>query len=393
MKKVRNIKPVEVIEDGQSTVQYKGRDGKFHNIAADSAGSGNDSGNSNQNIPSPQGEQSVEVGDVSIVDHKPTITLDELLPDKFYRIVADNGRCLIATQMEMVEVAEIAPARGMREELAIRIIGNSTQGIDSNIVETITLDEEEHWVITLSGWASNPVMTMLSEHDTLMELTLNHQELFEEFLNYSLLGSASYDNHGGYFGSFTPSEDGWIICDKDMAGRNGTLTLAINLGNGASERKIFKTFRLTNYAATIGNSFEFKESNGKLVMVNKTGDVIWGFSLFKLSGVLGTIVNYADESHAILEKQGSPASTYNWNSPKHGDKLLIESAHASVHINVWLNEEYYVDQTINFEDEIVMLEFLKFPAPTQSSEYVPYLVVNGVPRALNVSYQYSHGGM
>lgn len=40
MKKVTNIRPLEVIEDGNRSVQYKGRDGKMHDIANDSNGSG-----------------------------------------------------------------------------------------------------------------------------------------------------------------------------------------------------------------------------------------------------------------------------------------------------------------------------------------------------------------
>ena len=34
MKKVTNIRPLEVVEDGNRSVQYKGRDGKMHDIAA-----------------------------------------------------------------------------------------------------------------------------------------------------------------------------------------------------------------------------------------------------------------------------------------------------------------------------------------------------------------------
>ena len=368
-----NIKPQEVTENGERSVRYKGSDGKFHNIAAGSQGS--------QQGTTPtdaQTEQSVVVGSVAIENDKPTITVDELLADRFYKIDSDNGGCLVATSME-------------DGELALRIIGNSKMGFDSKVVETVVLDEQEHWVLTLSGWAVNPVMTLLSDRDTLKQLTLNHQELFEDFLNYTQLGSATYDNHGNYFGSFTQSEDGWIICDKNVVGSNATLTLAIDLGMGGIERKIFKTFRLTNYAATIGTSFEFKESNGKLVMVNKSGDIIWGFSVFKLTGVLGTLVSYADETHALRVEQNS---TYYWNSPNNGDKLLLESAHPSVHINKWINEEYYIDETINFTngEESVMLEFLSFPDPSKSCGYAPYMIVNGVPRGLSVYYQNSHGG-
>lgn len=385
-KKVMNIKPQEVTENGERSVRYKGSDGKFHNIAAGSQGSQQGSTPTDA-----QTEQSVVVGNVTIENDKPTITVDELIADRFYKIDSDNGGCLVATSMEMVETAETVPARGVREELTIRVIGNSKMGFDSKVVETVTLDEQEHWVLTLSGWAVNPVMTLLSDRDTLKQLTLNHQELFEDFLNYTQLGSATYDNHGNYFGSFTQTEDGWIICDKDVVGRNATLTLAINLGMGAFEKYVYKTFRLTNYAATIGTSFEFKESNGKLVMVNKTGDIIWGFSVFKLTGVLGTLVSYADETHALRVEQNS---TYYWNSPNNGDKLLLESAHPSVHINKWINEEYYIDETVNFTngEESVMLEFLSFPDPSKSCGYAPYMIVNGVPRGLSVYYQNSHGG-
>lgn len=40
MKKVTSIRPYEVMEDGNRSVQYKGRDGKMHDIANDSNGSG-----------------------------------------------------------------------------------------------------------------------------------------------------------------------------------------------------------------------------------------------------------------------------------------------------------------------------------------------------------------
>ena len=107
--------------------------------------------------------------------------------------------------------------------------------------------------------------------------------------------------------------------------------------------------------------------------------------------MLGTLVSYADETHALRVEQNS---TYYWNSPNNGDKLLLESAHPSVHINKWINEEYYIDETINFTngEESVMLEFLSFPDPSKSCGYAPYMIVNGVPRGLSVYYQNSHGG-
>ena len=90
-----NIKPQEVTENGERTVRYKGSDGKFHNIAAGSQGSQQGSTPTDA-----QTEQSVVVGSVTIVNDKPTITVDELLADRFYKIDSDNGGCLIATSME-----------------------------------------------------------------------------------------------------------------------------------------------------------------------------------------------------------------------------------------------------------------------------------------------------
>ena len=186
-------------------------------------------------------------------------------------------------------------------------------------------------------------MTLLNEHDTITELALNHQSLFEEFLNYTLLGSQTYDNQGGFFGSITATEDGLIICDKDVAGRNGTLTLAIYLGMGAAERKFFKTFRLRNYTATVG-SFDFFESNGKLMMRNRTGDIIWGMSVFKLSGVLGTMVEYSDETHAEMFTDNSES----WK-PKNGDKIMTYNI-SRVSIDVTINDNWYISESIDFDN-------------------------------------------
>ncbi|MBR5170392.1 MAG: hypothetical protein IKW85_07475 [Muribaculaceae bacterium] len=375
MKKVTNIRPLEVVEDGNRSVQYKGRDGKMHDIAPTpqqteqqaSPGSGS-------------AEPSVVVGTVTVVDYKPTITLDELLPDRFYRIDSTNGMCLIATSM-------------VDGELNLRVIGNSRQGIDSEIVETIALDEQDRWILTLSGWAANPVMTLLNEHDTITELALNHQSLFEEFLNYTLLGSQTYDNHGGFFGSITATEDGLIICDKDVAGRNGTLTLAIYLGMGAAERKFYKTFRLRNYTATVG-SFDFFESNGKLMMRNRTGDIIWGMSVFKLSGVLGTMVEYSDETHAEMFTDNSES----WK-PKNGDKIMTYNI-SRVNIDVTINDNWYISESIDFDNSSYhMLEYLILTDYVNTvqdgfSGKQCLVLVDGKPHHLTQLYNnYAHGGM
>lgn len=374
MKKVTNIRPLEVIEDGNRSVQYKGRDGKMHDIAPAQQ-------NGQQASPgSGSAEQSVVVGTVTVVDYKPTITLDEMLPDRFYRIDSDNGGCLVAT----------STADG---ELELRIIGNTRQGLESVIVETIALDEQDRWVLTLSGWASNPVMTLLNEHDAIAELALNHQSLFEDFLNYTLIGSQTYDNHGGFFGSITATEDGLVICDKDVAGRNGTLTLSIHLGSGASERRIFKTFRLKNYKATVG-SFEFLESNGKLVMKNNTGDIIWGMSVFRLSGVLGTMVEYSDETHAEMVTDNSES----WQ-PKNGDKIVTYNI-SRVNIDYTINDNWYISEAVDFDnDSYHMVEFLVLKDEVNTvadgfSGCQCLVIVDGKPKHLNQQYNnYAHGGM
>ena len=379
--KVMNIRPQEVTENGERTVRYKGSDGKFHNIAAGSQGSQQGSTPTDA-----QTEQSVVVGNVTIENDKPTITVDELLADRFYKIDSDNGGCLIATSMEMVETAETVPARGVREELTIRIIGNSKIGLDSKVVETVVIDEQEHWVLTLSGWASNPVMTLLSDRDTLKQLTLNHQELFEDFLNYTQLGSATYDNHGNYFGSFTQSEDGWVICDKDVVGRNATLTLAINLGMGARDRTIFKTFRLSNYTATVG-SFKFKEVNDKLVMEETSGDIIWGFSVFKLTGVLGTLVSYADEAHV---------RKVNWNQwlePANGAKIILFGEDTYIDVYSTISDSVYIDESVELNGKgYFLLEYLCLPDESMPSGYSCFIVVNGKPTVLTQKERNTHGG-
>ena len=382
-----NIKPQEVTENGERTVRYKGSDGKFHNIAAGSQGS--------QQGASSTAQQSVEVGTASVVDYRPTITVDELLPDRFYRIVCDNGNCILATQT-------------VDGQLAISIIGNTRQGIDSEVVETITQDEQDRWVITLSGNSTNPVMTLLSEHDMMKELTLNHQDLFEDFLNYTLIGSVTYDNHGGHFGSFTQTNDGWIICDKDVAGRNGTLTLAINQGMGYSEKKLFKTFRLSNYTASVG-TFRFFEQNGKLMMTDSSGDIIWGMSIFKLSGILGTLASYADEAHV---------RKVNWNQwlePANGAKIILfgEDSYIDVYSTIsdsvakiiLFGEDSYIDvystisDSVYIEESIALngkgyflLEYLCLPDESMPSGYSCFIVVNGKPTVLTQKERNTHGG-
>ena len=367
-KKVMNIKPQEVTENGERTVRYKGSDGKFHNIAAGSQGSQQGSTPTDA-----QTEQSVVVGNVTIENDKPTITVDELIADRFYKIDSDNGGCLVATSME-------------DGELALRIIGNSKIGLDSKVVETVVFDEQEHWVLTLSGWAVNPVMTLLSDRDTLKQLTLNHQELFEDFLNYTQLGSATYDNHGNYFGSFTQSEDGWIICDKDVVGRNATLTLAINLGMGARDRTIFKTFRLSNYTATVG-SFKFKEVNDKLVMEETSGDIIWGFSVFKLTGVLGTLVSYADEAHV---------RKVNWNQwlePANGAKIILFGEDSYIDVYSTISDSVYIDESVELNGKgYFLLEYLCLPDESMPSGYSCFVVVNGKPTVLTQKERNTHGG-
>ena len=364
-KKVMNIRPQEVTENGERTVRYKGSDGKFHNIAAGSQGS--------QQGASSTAQQSVEVGTTSVVDYRPTITVDELLPDRFYRIVCDNGSCILVTQT-------------VDGQLAISIIGNTRQGIDSEVVETITQDEQDRWVITLSGNSTNPVMTLLSEHDMMKELTLNHQDLFEDFLNYTLIGSVTYDNHGGHFGSFTQTNDGWIICDKDVAGRNGTLTLAINQGMGYSEKKLFKTFRLSNYTASVG-TFRFFEQNGKLMMTDSSGDIIWGMSIFKLSGILGTLASYADEAHV---------RKVNWNQwlePANGDRIILFGEDSYIDVYSTITDSVYIEESIALNGKgYFLLEYLCLPDESMPSGYSCFVVVNGKPTVLTQKERNTHGG-
>ena len=326
-----NIRPQEVTENGERTVRYKGSDGKFHNIAAGSQGSQQGSTPTDS-----QTEQSVVVGSVTIVNDKPTITVDELLADRFYKIDSDNGGCLVATSME-------------DGELALRIIGNSKTGLDSKVVETVVLDEQEHWVLTLSGWAVNPVMTLLSDRDTLKQLTLNHQELFEDFLNYTQLGSATYDN-------------------------------------GARDRTIFKTFRLSNYTATVG-SFKFKEVNDKLVMEETSGDIIWGFSVFKLTGVLGTLVSYADEAHV---------RKVNWNQwlePANGAKIILFGEDSYIDVYSTISDSVYIDESVELNGKgYFLLEYLCLPDESMPSGYSCFVVVNGKPTVLTQKERNTHGG-
>ena len=71
-KRILNIRPQEVTENGERSVRYKGSDGKMHDIAAGSGGAG-------EPAASPATAQSNIVLEYNFADDGKTITAEELV--------------------------------------------------------------------------------------------------------------------------------------------------------------------------------------------------------------------------------------------------------------------------------------------------------------------------
>ena len=354
-----NIKLQEVTENGERSVRYKGRDGKYHNIAEGS-----------QAPHTAQTGQSVTVGTVAIENGNPTITLDDFVPNRLYKIDSDNGSCLIATAIDG----------------GLSIIGNNEDGLGSNVVGSIAQDTQGKWVIALSALSDNPVMTLLSDHDALMVMVQNHQSMLDDFLSYELLGSACF-NGDEYIGNITYDtlQNSFDVCDLNLVGVRTLLNVGILIKNEhGSEEWLYSTVRLINRRA--GCEFgAFFPYDYRLYFQYKgiEADVI-AISVFKLTGVLGSLVNSVGAAHVGLFNDEY------WREPENGDRIIVRDVE-KFYVSYTISDIYYIDQRVELPGEETLLEFLCVPDNGQLWGCSCYVVVNGVLERLTVQQRNIHG--
>ena len=134
-------------------------------------------------------------------------------------------------------------------------------------------------------------------------------------------------------------------------------------------------------------SFKFKEVNDKLVMEETSGDIIWGFSVFKLTGVLGTLVSYADEAHV---------RKVNWNQwlePANGAKIILFGEDSYIDVYSTISDSVYIDESVELNGKgYFLLEYLCLPDESMPSGYSCFVVVNGKPSVLTQKERNTHGG-
>ena len=357
MKKVMNIKPQEVTDNGERSVRYKGSDGKYHNIAA----------GSQQNSPSPQQEQSLAVGEVN----ENVITLNELQEDRIYEITTQQGSCLLVTSEE-------------DEEMAMQII-NGSDGAEFPIVESITQNEQEQWIITLNSDLSDVSMTLLSDKDAMKAMVSNHKKLLEEFLNYDVLaslkrldndaevGNATYDNGNGAY----------IICSESQVDRNATLTLVAELTENGRKSTVIKTFKLRDWAADLG-SFAFQYKGGNMLL--SVPQTMTSFTVFRLAGVLGTVVDFVNDPKInIIDNVGFTRI----DQPENGYRAIVKDGEVTdLRFCKTLNDDYMVNEILT--NYLVkgpnLVEFLQLEDSQANGGSVCYAIINGKPYMLNAFY-------
>lgn len=356
-KKVMNIKPQEITENGERSVRYKGSDGKYHNIAAGKNPTGN-----------PALEHlTMEVGEVS----ENVITLEQLEEDRIYEISTQQGNCLLVTSSE-------------GGEMAVSII-NANDGAELPLVESITQDEQEQWVITLDSDATGVSMSLLSDSDAMMAMVSNHQKLLEEFLNYDVvaslkrleedaeIGSATYDSNNGAY----------IICSEEQIDRNATLTLVAELTDNGRKSTVIKTFKLRDWTADLG-SFAFQRKSGNLLLT--VPQTMTSFTVFHLTGVLGTVVDYVNDPKIdIIDNVGFTRI----EQPGNGYRAIVKDGEVTdLRFFVTLNDDYMVNQILT--DHLAkgpnLVEFVKLEDATAQGGFACYAIINGKPYALTPFY-------
>ena len=356
-KKVMNIKPQEVTENGERTVRYKGSDGKFHNIAA----------GSQQNTPSSNTQQSVEVGEVS----ENVIMLEQLQENRIYEITTQQGSCLLVTSSE-------------NGEMAMQII-NGNDGAELPLVESIAQDEQERWVITLDSDATGVSMSLLSDKDAMKAMVGNHQKLIEEFLNYDVLASLKRLEEDAEIGSATydSGNGAYIICSEEQIDRNATLTLVAELTDNGRKSTVIKTFKLRDWVADLG-SFAFQGKAGNLILT--VPQTMTSFTVFRLGGVLGTVVDYVNDPKInIIDNVGFTRI----DQPENGYRAIVKDGEVTdLRFCTTLNDDYMVNEIVT--DHLVkgpnLVEFVQLEDATAQGGSVCYAIINGKPYSLTPFY-------
>ena len=356
-KKVMNIRPQEVTENGERTVRYKGSDGKFHNIAA----------GSQQNTPSSNTQQSVEVGEVS----ENVIVLEQLQENRIYEITTQQGSCLLVTSSE-------------NDEMAMQII-NGNDGAELPLVESIAQDEQERWVITLDSDATGVSMSLLSDKDAMKAMVGNHQKLIEEFLNYDVLASLKRLEDDAEIGSATydSGNGAYIICSEEQIDRNATLTLVAELTDNGRKSTVVKTFKLRDWVADLG-SFAFQGKAGNLILT--VPQTMTSFTVFRLGGVLGTVVDYVNDPKInIIDNVGFTRI----DQPENGYRAIVKDGEVTdLRFCTTLNDDYMVNEIVT--DHLVkgpnLVEFVQLEDATAQGGSVCYAIINGKPYSLTPFY-------
>ena len=352
-----NIKPQEVTENGERTVRYKGSDGKFHNIAA----------GSQQNTPSSNTQQSVEMGEVS----ENVIMLEQLQENRIYEITTQQGSCLLVTSSE-------------NGDMAMQII-NGNDGADLPLVESIAQDEQERWVITLDSDATGVSMSLLSDKDAMKAMVGNHQKLIEEFLNYDVLASLKRLEDDAEIGSATydSGNGAYIICSEEQIDRNATLTLVAELTDNGRKSTVVKTFKLRDWVADLG-SFAFQGKAGNLILT--VPQTMTSFTVFRLGGVLGTVVDYVNDPKInIIDNVGFTRI----DQPENGYRAIVKDGEVTdLRFYTTLNDDYMVNEIVT--DHLVkgpnLVEFVQLEDATAQGGSVCYAIINGKPYQLTPFY-------
>ena len=352
-----NIKPQEVTENGERSVRYKGSDGKFHNIAA----------GSQQNTPSSNTQQSVEVGEVS----ENVIMLEQLQENRIYEITTQQGSCILVTSSE-------------NGDMAMQII-NGNDGADLPLVESIAQDEQERWVITLDNDATGVSMSLLSDKDAMKAMVGNHQKLIEEFMNYDVLASLKRLEDDAEIGSATydSGNGAYIICSEEQIDRNATLTLVAELTDNGRKSTVIKTFKLRDWVADLG-SFAFQGKAGNLILT--VPQTMTSFTVFRLGGVLGTVVDYVNDPKInIIDNVGFTRI----DQPENGYRAIVKDGEVTdLRFCTTLNDDYMVNEIVT--DHLVkgpnLVEFVQLEDATAQGGSVCYAIINGKPYSLTPFY-------
>lgn len=351
-KKITQIKPIEVMQDGKRSVQYKGRDGKMHGITE---------GCTAQSASSAAG-QSVQVA----TSTSRAMQVESLLADRFYRFDATTGgSCLIATS-------------GEDGELAVSLVGEHA----TELVSDIAQDGQGQWTISLTEITEGGTLTLLSDADALSELALGHQQVLEDFLACDTVawrdnslqgyqGTAVWDNANG----------AWKLCPVSQIDKNATLILVYEAGQSWRYKGV-KVLRLSNHAAA-ADGMSIQDKAGMLLLTLPVAE-LQSFTVLRLCGIMGSIVEHLQQP-VIDYHSGSGVA--NISEPYNGKRILIKEGDvAALHIHKTLNDEWYIDCDVTIPKGPSITEFVQLENPSANGGYDCYAIVNGTPKQLVASY-------